>query len=61
MDTNYLLGREQLSLWKAKNAASPEARNAHKMLARGYADVLAARNYRFRYSRPNQPSGSDQI
>lgn len=30
MDTNYLLGREQLSLWKAKNAASPEARKAHK-------------------------------
>lgn len=42
MDITYLLAREQISLAKARCAASVEARAAHAGLARGYAEALAA-------------------
>ncbi|MBY0583447.1 MAG: hypothetical protein K2P68_11095 [Sphingomonas sp.] len=41
MDTNYLLAREQISLMRARTAASPAARAAHAGLARGYGAMLA--------------------
>jgi len=40
MDINYLLKREQISLMKAGNAKTIEARIAHEGLARGYAARL---------------------
>jgi len=40
MDINYLLSREQISLIKARDAASPEARAAHAGLARIYGEAL---------------------
>jgi hypothetical protein len=40
MDLNYLLSRQQISLMRADAAASPEARVAHRSLARGYADRI---------------------
>ncbi|WP_182466867.1 hypothetical protein [Sphingomonas gilva] len=42
MDLNYLLSRHQLSLLAADNAASPEARMAHRGLAKGYGDRVRA-------------------
>jgi hypothetical protein len=45
MDTNYILAREQISLERAKTAASPEARSAHSGLAREYAAILSARGF----------------
>lgn len=40
MDLNYLLSRQQISLMRADAAASPEARVAHRSLARCYADRI---------------------
>lgn len=40
MDLNYLLARHQTSLMRADAAASPEARYAHRNLAKGYADRI---------------------
>ncbi len=40
MDLNYLLFREQVALMRADSAAGPEARLAHRALARGYADRI---------------------
>ena len=40
MDLNYLLHRHQISLLRADAAAGPEARRAHKDLARGYAERI---------------------
>jgi len=37
MDLNYLLARHQISLMRAAEAPSCEARHAHRGLARGYA------------------------
>lgn len=37
MDLNHLLHRHQISLMRASAAASPEARHAHRGLAKGYA------------------------
>ena len=37
MDLNYILGRHQLSVHRARAAATPEARHAHHGLATGYA------------------------
>jgi hypothetical protein len=37
MDLNELLYREQISLMRADDAASPEARCAHNGLAKAYA------------------------
>ncbi len=45
MDINYLLKREQVSLWMAVNANSREARYSHRALARGYATLLAQRDF----------------
>lgn len=36
MDLNHLLYRQQISLMRARAAASPEARHAYAGLARGY-------------------------
>ena len=41
MDTNYLLMRQQVSLMRAKEASSIEARIAHNGLARGYGARLS--------------------
>lgn len=41
MDLNYLLHRHQVSLMRADSAASPEARHAHRGLARTYAALIA--------------------
>lgn len=41
MDLNYLLYRHQVSLVRARDAASPEARHAHQGLVRGYAVRIA--------------------
>lgn len=49
MDTNYLLAREQVSLMRAKEAKSVEARHAHAGLARGYHAILAARGFPHRH------------
>ena len=46
MDINYLLMREQVSLMRARVAASIEARMAHEGLARGYAARLRQSGYR---------------
>lgn len=40
MDLNYLLSRHQISLVRADAAASPEARYAHRNLAKGYAERI---------------------
>jgi hypothetical protein len=40
MDLNHLLYRQQVSLTRAASATSPEARHAHRGLARGYADRI---------------------
>ena len=40
MDLNYLLSRHQVSLMRADSAASPEARFAHRGLARAYAECI---------------------
>lgn len=41
VDLNYLLYRHQVSLVRARDAASPEARHAHQGLVRGYAVRIA--------------------
>ncbi len=41
MDLNYLLYRHQISLMRADDAASMEARHAHQGLARGYAQRIS--------------------
>lgn len=41
MDLNYLLYRHQVSLVRARDAASPEARHAHRGLVHGYARRIA--------------------
>jgi hypothetical protein len=40
MDMNYLLSRHQVSMMRADAAACPEARIAHRALARAYADRI---------------------
>ncbi|MBO9712836.1 hypothetical protein [Sphingomonas sp.] len=40
MDLNYLYSRHQVSLMLAKRAASPEARWAHRAMARAYAQRI---------------------
>ena len=40
MDLNYLLSRQQVSLVRADTAACPEARFAHRALARAYAERI---------------------
>lgn len=42
MDLNYLLSRHQISLMRADTAAGPEARYAHRNLAKGYAQRIRA-------------------
>ncbi len=42
MDLNYLLYRHQMSLDRARNAASREARQVHATLAKNYAQRIAA-------------------
>ncbi len=42
MDLNYLYSRHQISLMCAMRAASPEARCAHRGLARAYAERIRA-------------------
>ncbi|MDQ0250860.1 hypothetical protein J2W22_002924 [Sphingomonas kyeonggiensis] len=42
MDLNYLLHRHQVSLMHAAAATSPEARFAHRGLARCYAERIRA-------------------
>lgn len=41
MDINYILGREQISLYNASVAKSAPARIAHEGLAREYGRLLA--------------------
>jgi hypothetical protein len=48
MDLNYLLHRHQLSLFMAENAASEQARLAHRQLAEAYAAQIAS----LRFERP---------
>lgn len=60
MDINYLLSREQISLIKARDAASPEARAAHAGLARIYGEALGRSDFPHRAlndSVPRRPSG----
>lgn len=38
MDLNYLLSRHQISLIRADTTLCPQARMAHRGMARGYAD-----------------------
>lgn len=45
MDVNYLLAREQISLIRATQSPTPEARHAHRGLARGYAALLVAHGF----------------
>jgi hypothetical protein len=45
VDLNYLYHRQQVSLFRADNAASDAARDAHRELASGYARrIRAAKN-----------------
>ena len=46
VDLNYLYQRHQVSLFLAVNAASNEARSAHRGLADGYAARIAAAKQR---------------
>jgi hypothetical protein len=41
MDLNYLLYRHQISIIRARDAASAEARYSHQGLVRGYALRIA--------------------
>jgi hypothetical protein len=41
MDINYILRREQISLYNAQHARSSPARFAHRGLARAYGKMLA--------------------
>lgn len=41
MDVNYILGREQTSLYNAAHAQSAPARIAHEKLAAAYGALLA--------------------
>jgi hypothetical protein len=41
LDLNYLLGRHQVSLMQADAAACPEARYAHRGMAREYAVMIS--------------------
>jgi hypothetical protein len=43
MDFNYLYHRQQVSLFRADNAACPRSREAHLALARGYATRIEAK------------------
>lgn len=45
MDLNYILAREQVSLYNASIAASGPARIAHEGLAAEYGRLLAARSF----------------
>ena len=40
MDFNYLYKRHQISLFRARNAASDQARRAHRGLTEGYAALI---------------------
>ncbi|WP_019517320.1 hypothetical protein [Sphingomonas sp. Mn802worker] len=42
MDLNYLLHRHQISLMRAGSGSSDEARHAHRGLATGYRQRIAA-------------------
>ncbi len=42
LDVNYLLHRQQVSLFRAQRASSAEGRAAYEGLARGYTDELIA-------------------
>ena len=42
LDLNSLYRRHQISLFMADNAASEDARRAHRTLANGYAEQIAA-------------------
>lgn len=42
LDVNYLLHRQQVSLFRAQRATSAEGRAAYEGLARGYTDELIA-------------------
>ena len=42
MDLNYLYHRHQISLFMAENAASEQARAAHRGLAKAYAAQIAS-------------------
>ena len=53
MDINYILGREQTSLYNASVASSAPARIAHEGLAKAYGALLAANAFPHR-----QPSRS---
>jgi len=45
MDLNYLLHRHQVSLYMAENAASEQARLAHRQLAKAYAAEIASARF----------------
>jgi hypothetical protein len=40
MDLNYLLSRHQVALMRADNAMCPEAKVAHRGMAREYAERI---------------------
>lgn len=50
MDVNYILGREQTSLYNAAHAQSAPARIAHEQLATAYGLLLAASSFSHRSS-----------
>lgn len=50
MDVNYILGREQTSLYNAAHAQSAPARIAHEQLATAYGHLLAASSFPHRSS-----------
>lgn len=50
MDVNYLLGREQTSLYNAAHAQSGPARIAHEELAAAYGALLANSTFPHRSS-----------
>lgn len=61
MDTNYILGREQVSLHNASVATSSPARIAHAGLAAAYGALLAENAFPHRYKRPFvHPIGSEE-
>jgi len=45
MDVNYILGREQTSLYNAAHAQSAPARISHEKLAKAYGDLLATSSF----------------
>ena len=42
MDLNYLLHRHQVAVFMAEQASCESAREAHRGLAEGYAEMIAA-------------------